>query len=118
MTCINAHKALLADVEAGKFIESDMLPAFGQPASEPEECYLRECLCGAYNGDLNAARSLHEAVLPGCRARIDVGRRFRAWVITEQNVKFNAYSTDPARAWLIAILKALISEANTQETAQ
>lgn len=65
----------------------------------------------AYNGSLDAAKALHAAVLPGHRARIDIGRKFRAWVITPENAKFDAYADTPARAWLIAIIKALIAEA-------
>jgi hypothetical protein len=66
---------------------------------------------GAYwRGDLDAAKSLHEAVLPNHRARIDVGKKYRSWIITPDNKKFDAYSDTPARAWLIAILTALIEE--------
>jgi hypothetical protein len=71
----------------------------------------------AYNGDLNAAKALHEAVLPDHRARLDVGNKYRAWIITPDNEKFDAYSTNPARAWLIAILKALISGVTLDDAA-
>lgn len=50
------------------------------------------------------------AVLGECRARIDIGRRFRAWIISPENEKIDAYSNSPARAWLIAIIKALIAQ--------
>lgn len=62
----------------------------------------------AYNGSLDAAKALHEAVLPEWRARVDVGRRFRTWLISPNNVKIDVYSShSPARAWLLAILRAL-----------
>ena len=60
----------------------------------------------AYHGSLDAAKALHDALLPGCRARIDVGRRFRAWIITPENDKIDAYAENPARAYLLAVLKA------------
>ena len=53
--------------------------------------------------------------MPDHRARIDVGKKYRAWIITPDNEKFDAYSSNPARAWLIAILKALIAGENTNE---
>lgn len=61
----------------------------------------------AFDGSLDAALRLHEALLPGWRARIDVGRRFRAWEISDQNAKIDAYAENPARAWLLSILRAL-----------
>jgi hypothetical protein len=70
----------------------------------------------AYNGDLNAAKSLHEAVLPDWRVTHAFG------IVSGEVAKFNlthnekpstyvsAKSDTPARAWLIAILTALIEE--------
>jgi hypothetical protein len=70
----------------------------------------------ANHGSLDAAKALHEAVLPDHRARLDVGKKYRAWIITPDNEKFDAYSSNPARAWLIAILKALISDSKQLPT--
>ena len=64
----------------------------------------------AYIGSLNAAKALHEAVLPGWRARLDIGKRFRCWVISPTNVKIDEYADNPARAWLLAIIRARASE--------
>ena len=68
------------------------------------------------NGSLNAAKALHDAVLPG-----------RDWILTNQashadepegpmaaihngeDDPFEGSGDDPARAWLIAILRALIA---------
>jgi hypothetical protein len=69
----------------------------------------------AYNGSIDAAHALHDAVLPNHRARIDVGKKYRAWVITPDNKKFDAYADNPARAWLIAIIQALILIENNNE---
>lgn len=69
----------------------------------------------AYNGSLDAAKALHEAVLGGeYRARLDIGRRFRCWIVSPDNSKIDAYSDTPARAWLIAILNALIAQEDGQ----
>ena len=65
---------------------------------------------GAYNGFLDAAKALHEAVLPGWVWLIDCD---------EAEVKPSWETTDgydaeiegrPARAWLLAILEALIAQ--------
>ena len=68
----------------------------------------RAQLCvNAWNkSSLDAALALHEALLPGWRARLDIGRRNRCWVISPDNRKLDAYATTPARAWLLAILRA------------
>jgi hypothetical protein len=102
----NALMQLLAKVEAGSSIWPAELDGTGlsdRPFGD------------AYNGSMDAAHALHEAVLPKHRARIDVGKKYRAWVITPDNKKFDAYSINPARAWLIAILKALILIENTKD---
>lgn len=59
-----------------------------------------------HDGSLDAALALHEALLPGWRARLDIGRRNRCWVISPGNEKLDAYAATPARAWLLAILRA------------
>jgi hypothetical protein len=64
-------------------------------------------ILNAYNGSLDAAKALHEAVLPEwnhivCRYYVYVG-------------SFQGKSDSPARAWLIAILKALIADENTND---
>ena len=69
----------------------------------------------AYNGDMNAAKALHEALLPEWEWEIRKinspektsyvvlkGRRFRDLMTSENQT--------PARAWLLAILKAYREE--------
>lgn len=78
----------------------------------------------AYHGSLDAAQALHEALLPGVMARItdhglgyeDIGRWHVAvnWPHIEWQpqftgvgpFRFSGQSNNPARAWLIATLKA------------
>jgi hypothetical protein len=102
--------ALLAKVKAGEF-DYRTYPLMKLPQMDGFWH-----LVNAYNGDLNAAKALHEAVLPGWRYLI------RSWgkieLETEERGDFHPlnYCTgferdNPARAWLIAILKALIAEA-------
>lgn len=72
----------------------------------------------AFDGDLNAAKALHEALLPGWEWRLVENR---AWVwrtatnLTESGeVEDDAFKGLPARAWLIAILKAYRSQEAVQ----
>ena len=59
----------------------------------------------AYNGSLDAALRLHEALLPGWR--------WNAWAVGGATVwndianVHTAENSNPARAWLLAILRAL-----------
>lgn len=67
----------------------------------------------AFNGSLDAAKALHEAVLPEWGWLIN---GFRSWVTVwaegdrTSDANFNATCiNNPARAWLLAILSALIA---------
>jgi hypothetical protein len=94
--------ALLAKVEAGEF---NRWSTAGLPVSATH----KKLITRAYNGSLNAAKALHEAVLPGWLAVIDTDG---AVEVSRGGWPADATVTDdPARAWLIAILKALIAEA-------
>ena len=95
-----ALQALLMKVEAGEWW-----------ANLPRPDILHTDLCWkAFNGSLDAAKALHDAVLPGYE-----------WLLGKSNAKVFPYNdtadiagsygmaSDPARAWLIAILRALIA---------
>ena len=58
----------------------------------------------AIDGSLDAAKVLHEALLPGCRWKLYRSEpdAYGCNVLAEDT----SYSTSPARAWLLAILKA------------
>ena len=108
-----ALEALLAKVEAGEAVAADFEPClavldFGLAWS-------------AYHGSLDAAEALHEAVL--CNRVISSldwkwGGLVEAHIFEvspeqwhEQGMaKFIGRSSTPARAWLCAILKALIAK--------
>ena len=70
----------------------------------------------AYNGSLDAAKALHDALLPGWDADIEV-----RLVLSDATVygcglfegsRESGTDESPARAWLIAILKALEARDN------
>jgi hypothetical protein len=65
----------------------------------------------AYKGSLDAAKALHDVVLPGWGFVIDDGRS----LVVRVDVVFSAKASTPARAWLIAILRALIAQDTTQD---
>ena len=110
MTRLEALKELVerGGHEAG--FRSANRAVFGTPCQDIDLQLREEHSRQAYGGSLDAAKALHDAVLPSYKARIDVGRRYRAWVISPTLKKVDAYALNPARAWLIAILKALIAE--------
>jgi hypothetical protein len=65
----------------------------------------------AYNGSLDAAKALHEAVLPGWRWQV-FALTDCDYVAVLDGPKFSTPEIEapynPARAWLLAILEALI----------
>lgn len=67
----------------------------------------------AYRGSLDAAKVLHEVLLPefypGLSQNIHYGYWY-AWVENGNHCKFDATEKIPARAWLLAILKAYRSQ--------
>ena len=66
----------------------------------------------AYNSSLDAAKALHGAVLPGWKW----GRQWSChmWVEPDdmpgRSERYYGNVSDPARAWLIAVLRALIAQ--------
>ena len=58
----------------------------------------------AFNGSLDAAKALHEALLPGWSFCISMGATVEK--IGDPDAIFGGWSENHARAWLIAILKA------------
>lgn len=92
---MTAMRQLIEAVEAGIFIHND--------AITPRH---REGLAAmAFDGSLDAAKALHEALLPGWEVDMIIKRRANVMVSTQKKA-VDATSDTPARAWLIAILKA------------
>ena len=112
-----AIRNLLVKVEAGEWWGD--LP-------RPAELYTDLCW-KAFNGSLDAAKDLHEAVLPGwivvqmCQLmEVDAGCNYTGgtdgWLveispILGSELEGSGADKSPARAWLIAILRALIAQA-------
>ena len=63
----------------------------------------------AFSGSLDAAKALHEAVLPGWSAVIQTNGAVQLHCPVH-GAQTPAYNNDPARAWLLAILDALIAK--------
>jgi hypothetical protein len=102
MTKLEALRTLAAKVEAGEAPENTWR-VFGSD----------EVLMGfshkAYHGSLDAAKALHESVLPGWDYCIDSEDDGVA-VFSDGLNGVVAHNENPARAWLLSILKAMISE--------
>lgn len=64
----------------------------------------------AFAGSLDAAKRLHDALLPGwfpgMSQNIHDGEWF-AWVQNKAGDHFTSFGDNPARCWLLAILRAL-----------
>jgi len=72
-------------------------------------------VCRASQGSLDAAKAMHEAVLPGWHYSLydDNGIGFSETQIERddwQGEPFSGKDKSPARAWLLAILEALIAQ--------
>ena len=103
----DAMKSLLAKVEVGKvanwFNWSSGIKGHGTNARL------------AYEGSLDAAKALHEALLPTRSCGITFGGEYGATVTfppTWDDLSLSQSHAIPARAWLIAILRAKIKEAS------
>ena len=110
---MTALQDLLAKVEAGEWWGDMPRP----------DCLHTDLCWKAFNGSIDAAKALHEAVLgdgnistPGYMATIYMSGKASVWdvisgisgygVVSEPSL----HSVSPARAWLIAILRALIAQ--------
>ena len=107
MTRKEALESLLVKVEAGDaYLRSHYKPTLKESAN---------IAWSAYNGSLDAAKALHEAVLPGYGYGVG-GWGARVWLYSnvphwDGSKRQDVEMVDlPARAWLIAILKELIAQ--------
>jgi dihydrodipicolinate synthase/N-acetylneuraminate lyase len=117
MTRLEALKALAAKVEAGdRFIDAELVSVFGKFG--PPEDGLTWLARNAYHGSLDAAKALHEAVRPGWDV-LTIGQDFQDWkvgIIHQDggSGEWCSSPTNPARAWLMAIIQALIAQEEMQ----
>ena len=112
-----ALRDLLVKVEVGKW---DMFDAVAEAVGIHNAWNAGE----AFRGSLDAAKALHDAVLgdgnistPGYMATVYMSGKASVWDIisgASHRGEVNApslHAISPARAWLIAILRALIAQA-------
>ena len=123
MTDTQALRDLLVKVEAGAD-HITILEYAGNWAYAHGHAGLYVYVIDAYNGSLDAAKALHDAVLgdgnistPGYMATVYMSGKASVWDIisgASHRGEVNApslHAISPARAWLIAILRALIAQA-------
>ena len=107
---IDALRALEKAVEAGAAMNSDFADAF--PVTGPSKPYWMGT--SAYNnGSLDAAKAMHDAMLPGWDLLITTYEDglFEVSVSEPLHVKtYDGLQEIIARAWLLAIIRALIAQ--------
>ncbi|NOD65769.1 hypothetical protein [Ruegeria sp. HKCCD6109] len=110
-------KAILQCVEAGEWLASgdgdDMWLKFHDAFEGGVWSLYHARALDAFNGSLDAAKALHEALLPDYTRSVDA--TVPEWGVTVSLHKggfpqFEGDLEDEARAWLVAILKALIAK--------
>jgi hypothetical protein len=116
MTRRDALRALLEQVEAGTAtgrpdalaVPREQSRLIADAFGDDDEIWSN--VVAAHEGSLDAAKALHEAVLPRHYAQI---HRWPMPKITRVDIGggYVGRDTDPARAWLICIIRALIEEA-------
>lgn len=108
-----ALQDLLAKVEAGDETRASIEDAGVRVWPDGNDHFLFVLAASAYNGSLDAAKALHEAVLPGWGWTITDRKAdylSKCWRYDLTSLLWDATASDPARASLIAILKALIAQ--------
>jgi hypothetical protein len=111
MTRIDALKELKAKVEAGEFprLWQNVTNALGL---HPDDRHIEAHR--AHEGSIDAALRLHEAVLPGWQYTVYPDSVEVTKTRREGDCEFiNRHDGDadtPARAWLLAVLSALIAQ--------
>ena len=110
----DAMKSLLAMIEAGDRIGvKAFLREMASASRDKGELFMSYDMEKAFDGDLNAAKVLHEELLPTRSCGITFGGEYGATVTfppTWDDLSLSQSHAIPARAWLIAILRAKIKE--------
>ena len=108
MTRLEELKDLRAKVQAGAWDFSPTASArvvFTYKSASADDLGLTAR--AAFEGSLDAAKALHDAVLPGWSWNLASDASAGVWGPMATCV---GYSSTPARAWLIAILESLIAQ--------
>lgn len=104
----NALAALIEAVEA-ETLSRSMCETFFPERHEHRDEDPAYHMMAAQLGSLDAASALHEALLPGCAVTITMDDEEAVVSIHYPHFAGAALRT-PARAWLLAILRALAAE--------
>lgn len=114
MTNTTALKDLLGNVEAGSFPADTSARDLGFADLVNETGFpLINRMYSAFEGSLDAAKALHEAVFPYFDwdfANFTLSGDVCLERLRPREREYGFCDMNPARAWLIAILKALIAE--------
>lgn len=114
MTDTEALKELLAKVAKGDLREQLEFSPLAAAGMIRDANVVRAYK--AYHGSLDAAKALHEAVLPGAKSLAVYLHNDDSPVIwhcdfySDSQTVAHAENDNPARAWLTAILRALIAQ--------
>ena len=109
---LNALRELLAIVEKGDAL--DIAKEFHLATGGKEYYVEGPCALAAgraYRGSLDAAKALHEAILPGFAYEVT---SYGTAAVDGMGRYQGLAENDPARAWLICILRALIAQEEAQ----
>ena len=114
MTQTEALRVLAEKVEAGEGLLATDVSGVWRDAYQSGR-YDR--VTSAHGGSLDAAKALHEAVLPGWTAAVVQNMHHNFWLVHVS--KLNEYGAaidysasdddNPARSWLLAIIRAKIA---------
>jgi hypothetical protein len=107
MNKLEALTKLRDKVKAG-----ESLPTYGR-ADPCQMGQARQHIGKAFDGSLDAAKALHEAVLPGWGWECGVNATFVSLAVVWKSGRDKAFCQSaevPSRAWLLAILEALIAQ--------
>ena len=88
--------------------------AAGEPFGDIPRPYVlhTDLVWKAFDGSLDAAKALHEALLPDHEWQVDSGPSATVYRFLDGGpVQFTAEDDNHARAWLLAVLDALIQDA-------
>lgn len=107
-TQAEALDRLIAAVDAGEFPDDITARQLGMTA-EYGGLPIIKTMYAAFSGSLDAAKALHDALLPGCFSGLSQNihsGQWYAWVQDKSTWHYDAKNREPARSWLLAILRA------------
>ena len=111
MNKLEALEALLEKVRAGDINPNSQAEFIGVVNGDYSHVLLRD----AYNGSLDAALSLHQSVLSGWEWSLGGDAAEVGNAPNRDGLYFISINDNPARAWLMAILQALIAQEKDNE---